>query len=78
MTLIISGTNSEGHDHHGLALGQRICFVFRNMFVFRLIVAVLGKLRDSLFVPSGRICLAVFLGHWIDPGAQLHSDILSI
>src|SRR5262249_51118414 len=39
------------------ALGQKSRFVFRNLFVFGLVVVVLGKLSDSLFIPSGGICL---------------------
>ena len=44
-----------GHDHDGLPLGQKGGFVFGNLFVFGLVVVVLGKLADSLFVPSGGV-----------------------
>jgi len=50
------------HDHDGLSLGQKSRLVFLNLLVFGLIVVVLGKLPDSLFIPARRVCL-VFFGH---------------
>ena len=50
-----------GHDHDGLPLGQKSRFVFGNLFVFGLVVVVLGKLADSLLIPSGGVRLFFFL-----------------
>src|SRR5208337_2988459 len=52
------------HDHDGLALGEKSRFVLRDLFVFGLIVVVLGKLANSLFVPSRGIRLFSSLGHF--------------
>jgi hypothetical protein len=38
--------------------------VFGNLFIFGLVVVSLGKLADSLFIPSGGIHLLFFLGHF--------------
>src|SRR5208283_3285444 len=51
------------HDHDGLALGEKSRFVLRDLFVFGLIVVVLGKLANSLFIPSRGIRLFSSLGH---------------
>ncbi len=53
------------HDHDGLALGEKSRFVLRDLFVFGLIVEVLGKLANSLFIPSRGIRLCSSLGHFI-------------
>jgi hypothetical protein len=61
--------------------------VFGELFVFGLVVVMIGKLSDSLFIPPGRVNLFFFLviflienvgqiGFWINPKAQLHNIVL--
>jgi hypothetical protein len=52
------------HDHNCLAFGAKSSFVFRDLFVLGLIVVVLGKLADSLFVPSRGKHLLFFPRHF--------------
>jgi hypothetical protein len=49
------------HDHNGLPLGQKSRFVLGNLFVVGLIFVMLGKLADSVLVPSGGVRLDSFL-----------------
>ena len=55
-------------DHDGLAFCQKSRFVLGCLFVFGLVVVVLGKLADALFIPSCGVCLFIFLGHFSTPG----------
>ncbi len=48
------------HDDDGLALGQKSGFVLRELFVFGLVVVVLGKLANSRFIPARGIDFVSF------------------
>jgi hypothetical protein len=50
----------RGNHHNRVPLGLHSGFVFRNLFVFGLIVVVLGKLPDPAFIPSCRVLLFFF------------------
>lgn len=50
-----------GHNHHDLALGLKSRLVIANLLAFGLLVVVLGKLADSLFIPSGLVRLSLFI-----------------
>src|SRR5713226_2795882 len=55
-----------GRDNHdGLVLGPHCGLVFRNLFVFGLIVVVFGELADSLFIPSEGVLLFFLLDHLV-------------
>jgi hypothetical protein len=48
-----------------LAFREKSRFVLSDLFVFGLIVVVLGKLANSLFIPSRWIRLFFSLGHFL-------------
>ena len=55
-----------GDDHDGLVfLGLHGGLVFRNLFVFGLIVVVFGELADALFIPSDGVLLFFLLDHLV-------------
>src|SRR5271157_853345 len=63
------------HDHDGLALGEKGRFVLGDLFVFGLIVVVLGKLANSLFIPSRGIRLFSSLGHFFLRGDAMIENV---